>query len=181
MFKPNYNIDVVVPRGPQTAIVQGAVFYGMNPKIISERVANYNYGIEVCRKFDSNLHNKRKKFYNDEGIAYCDSLYMVLVKKNTVITPENHEYEINLGIVNKKQTETTVKLYTSENPNITYTDEGAKLIGKVPHKLPNPEKGYSRNFRVVLDFSGTEIYLVVTDSETNEISYDTIDFLDARF
>ena len=181
MFQSDYKIDVVVPRGPQTAIVQGAVYYGMNPKMITERVANFTYGVEICEKFDSSKHNERKKFCNDEGVAYCRSLFKVLVKKNTPITSDNHEYEISLGTVHKNQRNGLIKLYISENPNITYTDEGAELKGKVVHKLPNPEKGHSRNFKVVLDFSGTEIYLIVTDSETNEISYDTIDFLHAQF
>ena len=179
-FEPE--IKIVVPFGPQLAIVKGAVLYGMQPRIITERVASFTYGIEICNNFDPSKHDKKYLFKNKEGIDMCDHLFKLLVEKNTIITPDKHEYPIELGLVDEDQTDGVVNLYTTENPNITYiTDQGAQMKGRVSHKIPNPEKGYSRKLKVVLDFSGTEIYLIVTDTESDVITYTTVDFLHDQY
>ena len=179
MFEPK--IKVVVPLGPQTAIIQGAVLYGMQPQIITERVANLTYGIGVSRVFDPMKHDEKYKFKNKEGVDHCNSLFEVLLKKNSIITPLNHEYPITLNLLDKDQTSAEIVLYTTENPNITYTDQGAQIKGKVKHIIPNPEKGDLRHIKVVLDFSGTEVFLIVTNTETDTINYATVDFLCSQF
>ena len=179
LFEPQ--IKVVVPFGPQTAIVHGAVLYGMQPHMITERVATITYGIDVSRVFDPDIHDEKYKIKNKQGIEHCGSLFHPLLKKNTIITSSNHEYPVELGLFDKDQTEATITLYTSDDPNITYIDQGAQPKGLVKHKIPNPKKGYSRHLKVVLDFSGTEIYVIVTDTESDIISYATIDFLHTQY
>ena len=175
LFEPE--IKVVIPFGAETAIAQGAVLYGMRPQIITQRIACLTYGISIAQIFDPSKHDEKYKFKNKEGNDFCGSLFRVLLQKNSVITPLNHEFPITLGLLDKDQTDTEIRLYTTDNPNITYTDQGAQMKGKVKHKILNPEKGDLRHVKVVLDFSGTEVYLIVTDSESDTISYTTVDFL----
>jgi molecular chaperone DnaK (HSP70) len=72
-FKKNFSIPIITPPQPIKCILEGAVFYGLNPEIISVRRARKTYGIETSKKFDDKLHLESDR-YTVENIEYGKQL-----------------------------------------------------------------------------------------------------------
>lgn len=168
---------VVIPLGPQTAIVKGAVHYGMQPKIISERVSRLTYGVAHAEEFDPDEHDARYKLVHN-GMILCGHLFHKFVEKGQTITPANSVHRLDLDLADENQTEIYVKLYATKKINVKYAlEDGVEKVAEVHHNIPHPEKGKNRKLKVTLDFSDTEVYLIVSDSESSEISYRVVDFI----
>jgi hypothetical protein len=84
----------VAPRG-ELAIVRGAVALGIEPNIVSQRIAKHTYGIQTRDYFDP-MQDPEK--FRLAGTEFCDVRFMPVVKKNEKL-PADHavsqEYVIN--------------------------------------------------------------------------------------
>jgi len=175
-------LEVIVSGSAKIDIVRGAVLFGISPSIISERISSTTYGLGVSVNFDPQKHDRKYKFKNEEGIEKCRNIFRLMVAKNTPITSSNHTFSKKFAPLNKHDTTCHVNIYTAENPNVMYiTDAGVKLVGKVTHPWPRPDKGYDREVTVTLNFSGTEILTTVEDSESDMYSFATIDFFSKQY
>ncbi|CAC5416776.1 unnamed protein product [Mytilus coruscus] len=41
------NIRVIVPEGPEVAVLKGAVLYGFEPEMVTARISRFSYGVAV--------------------------------------------------------------------------------------------------------------------------------------
>ena len=169
---------VIISDNAKTDVVKGAILYGANPTIISERISKKTYGIAVSRSFDPVKHDETHRFTNKEGKEKCRNIFLKMVEEGTSITTAKFSFETTVTPLNKGDTEANIRIYEADRPNITYvTEMGVKLVGSVKHPWPNPELGYDRSAKVKFNFSSTEILVVVMDMETENISFTTVNFL----
>ena len=96
------NIEVFIPVDGSHSVLKGAVIYGHNPDVVSSRVCNFTYGIDVRVDFDPKIHSLEKQYERD-GDLLCEDIIRTLftideeVKvgdtrsielNNTYLTPE---------------------------------------------------------------------------------------------
>lgn len=93
-FEDRIKLISVAPRG-ELAIVRGAVLLGIEPNIVSQRIAKYTYGIQTRDYFDPALDPESLRL---AGTEYCDVRFMPVVTKSQKL-PTDHavtqEYVIN--------------------------------------------------------------------------------------
>lgn len=75
---------IVRPISPGSAIIQGAVTFGFNPRVLTSRLARKTYGIASCRDFQEGKHDPSKKEYID-GRAVCQDIFSKFVTRGQII------------------------------------------------------------------------------------------------
>ncbi|KAK3805241.1 MAG: hypothetical protein JOS17DRAFT_49010 [Linnemannia elongata] len=70
-----------VPYKPEVAVVCGAVYVGLNPKMVTARVSRRCYGVAIFEKFEDGVDPIALKVHRVEGVM-CDNRFSVFVKKD---------------------------------------------------------------------------------------------------
>ncbi|KAI8597442.1 hypothetical protein EDD21DRAFT_216855 [Dissophora ornata] len=71
---------ISAPYKPEVAVVCGAVYAGLNPKVVTARITRRCYGIGVEKEFDENLDPIELKLHRTYGIM-CNHRFKPFVKK----------------------------------------------------------------------------------------------------
>lgn len=74
----------VPPRG-ELAVVRGAVYSGLNPQTVTERISRRTYGIETRMLFQDNIDPPEFSVIGVDGRTYCRQRYSVYVHKGQSI------------------------------------------------------------------------------------------------
>ncbi|KAG0380570.1 hypothetical protein BGX24_007257 [Mortierella sp. AD032] len=72
---------IAVPHKPEVAVVCGAVYVGLDPKIVTARVSRRCYGVSVMEKFEEGVDPITLKLRRVEG-ELCNHRFSVFVKKD---------------------------------------------------------------------------------------------------
>ena len=178
-FCENELITYVRPPNPTKAIVDGAVRYGLNPKIITQRVSLFTYGMKHCERLALHENAPEGHFYkNQEGIRYHKDLFTKAIGKGEKITKLNHTFTTRFIPTEKDQRSMTITFYKSTNKIVHHvTDFGTEEIGVIHVDLDDPSKGYDRTVEVTLDFLGTEIAVMAKDLHKQKMVSTSLDFL----
>ena len=78
----NQETTVLIPKRPLISVIRGACMFGLNPRIITSRIAKKTYGINTLTVFDPNRHPEKKKVLI-EGEEFCEDVFDVFVKKKS--------------------------------------------------------------------------------------------------
>lgn len=70
----------VPPRG-ELAVVRGAVYFGLNPKAVTERVSRRTYGVETRMLFQHEIDPPEFAVIGVDGKNYCRQRFSVYVHK----------------------------------------------------------------------------------------------------
>lgn len=70
----------VPPRG-ELAVVRGAVYFGLNPQIVTERVSRRTYGVETRMLFNKDLDPPEYSVVGVDQKTYCRQRFSVYVQK----------------------------------------------------------------------------------------------------
>lgn len=166
---------IVVPNEAGLAVLKGAVLFGHNPNIISERVAKYSYGIASFEKFDHTIHKKEKK-----DNKYCKDVFDVHVRKGSRLVfndeiKSKKEYEPNRD----DQMVMDFDVYLSEEEDFPkyVTDPGCQYLGTLSVDLPKPVKGKKRGVFICMIFGGTELCVKAVNRSNNAETSATFNFL----
>lgn len=54
-----------------SAIMRGAVLYGLGLNMVKERLMRRSYGVTSNPAFVANIHNPRRKFVDVDGVERC--------------------------------------------------------------------------------------------------------------
>lgn len=178
--------QLIVPFEHRLAVAHGAVLYRLHSELIRSRKIDATYGIEVATQFDSLLHNKHYLQFDEEGIAMCNSVFLVFAQKGEVVEADNlfqttvHPDQFEVGMAG-------IHIYCTDRVGIQYTEDEfgkatVRRVGELIIEVPNPGKlkRLQRPIKVLMDFSGPEIqakaiYEVAGASRREESL--TIDFL----
>ncbi|XP_062389458.1 heat shock 70 kDa protein 12A-like [Sardina pilchardus] len=167
---------ILCPADPQTAILKGAVLFGLKPKVIESRVSTRTYGILESERFNPSRHSMIKVQYNKDRIAYCNVFKRLIKVGESIGCDEVREHY--LTPVNSDQREMIFQFYCTEKEDAIEVDEdGMKNIGSFTVPMPDISKGMNRCVRLEIQFGNTEMQATATDMESNKTESVTLDFL----
>ena len=168
---------IVIPNEPGLAVLKGAVLFGHDPCLISERIAKYWYGTASFTEFNPKIHKKEKQKGN-----LCGDIFDVCVPKGTTLKVHEKKtkgpYETN----REEQEIMDLEIYASESEKqpMYVTDEGCRFLGTLIVELPKVKKGQKRCVSVNFTFGGTELYVEATNNINKDVTRVSFDFLGAK-
>jgi len=71
---------ISAPDKPESAVVRGAVYAGLNPKVVTARITRRCYGIGVMKSFNENIDPIELKVHRIDGIK-CNHRFLPFVTK----------------------------------------------------------------------------------------------------
>lgn len=150
-------MNILIPKDAAWSVLCGAVIFGHDPSLISQRRSKYTYGICVNKKFDPVKHDEKYK-YEEDGEFRCMNLFSKLLEVEEFVTVGVHQKEKRYRLKCCKD-EGNLKLYASKSKSPQYVDEeGCFFIGHILKRGHNflPEK----YIYVSIYFAETEIYFL---------------------
>ncbi|KAM4731311.1 heat shock 70 kDa protein 12A-like [Anableps anableps] len=167
---------VLCPFRAQEAIVNGAVQFGKNPKVVASRKSAFTYGTEISERFDKSKHKAEKKFMAD-GCEMCEDVFMTLVSEDDDVgwdeIRKHTLYAIEAG-----QTAMSFTFYRTERRNVMYVDDwGVEEVASFEIDMPNVAGGRKRKVMLDIKFGSTEITATATDMASKIKKSIKIDFM----
>lgn len=161
-------LDIVVPAESALTVLKGAVMYGYNPAVITERMLNYTYGISVREPFQDG-DDPAKLFVNNVGKRFCKDRFITFVECDQVIKLDQ---QLKMHRIYTPITSHGVafKMFASTTKSPTYvTDEGCYPVGilNVDFDSDVPEN-LKKQFRLCGYFGEPEIRIIAEDIDTGE-------------
>jgi hypothetical protein len=160
-------LNVICPSDAVAAILKGAVMYGHNPELISERICPRTYGITVNVSFNDRTHpNSLKTFSN--GRSVCTDVFKVIVRLGEPLIVGKSNFEVSCAPNQEFDSEANVEVYESSNVNPMYTtDKDVKLLGMLTVPMPDIAGGHSRRIKINIHFGYTELFVTASEEGTN--------------
>ena len=164
------------PSKPCLAIMEGAVLFGINPNIISTRIARYTIGTDVRLPWNEKIHSKKgRKVYDktdDKWVCKdCFSKYIEINQKLKV------GEEITKSYVMTGPRLCTMHFYKTLKINPAYTfEEGVEEIGKCTLDAKKDYPPGERQLKLTMKFGGTFIDIKGTHVKSLEEIKTTLKF-----
>ena len=161
-------LNVLCPKDAVAAILKGAVMFGHNPELISERICPRTYGISVCAPFDDRKHpNKLKTFSN--GRYVCTDVFQVIVRLGEPLIVGKSNFEVSCAPNKALDTVANVEVYESSNENPMYAIIGKDVnrLGVLTVPMPDISGGYSRRITINIHFGYTELFVTASEEGTS--------------
>lgn len=163
-IKSNFpSLRIILPHEGDLVVLKGAVLFGHNLSILSERIAKNSYGVASCFKKSDSKQNE----------------FEVYVRKGDVLSfnkvQSDGDYEANRD----EEHEMELRVYGSEEENLPkyVMDPGCKYLGTLIVHLPKPITGERRVVNVQMIFGETKLYIKAVNKISNEmISEESFDF-----
>ncbi|ORZ00967.1 hypothetical protein BCR43DRAFT_511896 [Syncephalastrum racemosum] len=149
----------VPPRG-ELAVVRGAVYFGLNPQIVTERVSRRTYGVETRMLFQPGLDPEEYSVVGVDQKRYCRQRFSVYVQKGQSVKVDECVSK-NFVISYPNDTDSDLFAFDGEGPPPRLTTHS--LINKVGHfpiRMPTLEgarPGDKINMTIRMYFGLTEI------------------------
>ena len=165
---------IVIPNEPRLAVLKGAVNFVHNPSVISERIAQYWYGIASLQKFNPKLHSYEKK-----NCDFCDDIFDICVRRGDIFKLHDSQikgpYETNRD--DQKEMDFEIYVSDSDKPPKYVTEEDCHYIGTLTVELPKVKKGEKRSVFINFVFGGTELHVHATNNVNEEVTRASFNFL----
>ena len=149
---------------PHLAVLKGAVWYGMNRKVIRSRKMPLSIGLETCVAFNNGIHNNKRKITID-GKDYC-KVFLPCVEIDKNVT-QDEKFEQIFKPLNTGST-CSIVLYGSQSRSVVYVTSNeypiAHIIIDKVDSLPQ-----DRSILVTIQFGGTEVQVSACSAANNDI------------
>lgn len=76
---------VAVPPRCELAVVRGAVYFGLNPNVVTTRIPRYWYGIDTTTTFEEGIDPPSYKIIRADGSVRCDNRFSVYVRRGEAL------------------------------------------------------------------------------------------------
>lgn len=160
--------EIYVPPMPGAAIVEGAVFYGLNPSSIRERQIRFTYGCLVNRPFIAGDDERKKYLHEERKTYYCRDTFNVFVREGDSVEFDEKVTQ-SFSTPSSKSTIISVVFFSTKNRNPLYTDEiGTQRLGEILIETPDLTGGLNRTVQVTMYFGRTEIKVEAKDKNTGK-------------
>jgi hypothetical protein len=160
-------LNVICPSDAVAAILKGAVMYGHNPELISERICPRTYGITVNAPFNDRTHDSSRKTLSN-GRNVCTDVFEVIVRLGKPLIVGKSNFEVSCAPNQECDSEANVEVYESSNENPMYTfDKDVKFLGMLTVPMPDIAGGHSRRIKVNMHFGYTELFVTASEEGTN--------------
>ena len=165
------------PSKPCLAIMEGAVLFGLNPNIISSRIARYTIGTDVRLPWNEEKHSKygKKIFDKVDNKWVCQDCFskFIEIKQKIDLGQEITNTYIMTGPRYCK-----MSFYQTLNPNPSYVDEkGVEKIGECTLDAKNSYPPGERKIKVTMKFGGTFIDVKAKHEKSGEEIETTLRFV----
>ncbi|XP_071157510.1 heat shock 70 kDa protein 12A-like [Mytilus edulis] len=168
---------VICPTEAVNAIVKGAVIFGHNPNLISERISPLTYGISVNTAFNNKVHPAKLKVVYD-GKEMCTDIFQPIVQIGHPIRVGKEIFKHTCLPTRVLDTEATIEIYESSSECPMYTiDKGVRRLGDLTVSIPDTSKGKNRPIKVEVSFGYTEIVVCAFEEGTETQTTATFDCL----
>ena len=174
-FQPR---TIIIPNEAAVAVLKGAVMFGHDPTIISERRCRFTYGIQTCKLFDKNIDQESKIIIDEDGAIRARDRFDIHVKIGQNVKTGVFQPSRIYSPMTREQTSIIFRLYASSNASPVYTDEigckniNSRIIDISELKGSSREKG----IEVSLCFSGPLITVKALKKQTGEIMSNKIKY-----
>jgi hypothetical protein len=157
-------MKIVVPSDAGLAVLKGAVIYGHDPTVISQRVCRNTYGNGGAHNYSTNCEHppSRKSFEN--GIEHCNDIFYVHVRAGDIIKLGKECKTQQFSPIEPLQKSIIFDIYCTkeQNPELV-TDPGCVKLGSVTLPMLDTTGGCSRSVDLSFLFGGTEIEVKAKD------------------
>lgn len=149
----------VPPRG-ELAVVRGAVYFGLNPQTVTERISRRSYGVETRMAFQKDLDPPESSVIGIDGKIYCRQRFSTYVHKGQSIKIDECISKVFV-ISYPNNTDSDLYAYDGDGPvpRLT-TDPGVHKVGRFPIRMPHlagVKTGDKVNLTIRMYFGLTEI------------------------
>ena len=159
-------VHILTPLEAQTAVVKGAVLFGLNPRQISIRIARYTYGINCRMPFKDGVHDLKRKVKDEEGKERCEGCFSVFITKDEKVTTEKARLFYYRPAI-EGQTVASMNVYKIDKTKVMYIDEeGVKKLGHF--ELRSSDGPLGQDLEVRVTFGHTELMVEARDKSKNE-------------
>ncbi|XP_060566046.1 heat shock 70 kDa protein 12B-like [Ruditapes philippinarum] len=163
-------LDVIVPEEASSCVVKGATIFGHMPKVVSERVLRYTYGIETFEKFVQGRHAPSKRIITD-NCSVCQKVFSKHAEVDQKVKVGEPQVWRTYNPQYKSQKHMSFSVCASDKLNPIYTDERCIHIGTLQIDLDDHDGALDREVLVAFTFSGTEIVVQAKDRKTGNDSF----------
>lgn len=163
------SITVLAPKRPQVSVIRGACMFGLNPRLISSRIAKKTYGINTLTTFDPEKHPEEKKVII-EGEEFCEDVFDAFVKKGESVSVDEIHTKIYCP-VRAKQTVMRIIFYCTDSTDVQFVDEdGVSQLGELSIDIGKAGQTVEdKTVKVTLMFGNTNISATATNKDSTEI------------
>ncbi|CAO0802316.1 unnamed protein product [Mucor circinelloides] len=149
----------VPPRG-ELAVVRGAVYFGLNPQIVTERVSRRTYGVETRMLFQDDIDPPEYSVMGGDQKRYCRQRFSVYVHQGQSIKVDECVSK-NFVISYPNDTDSDLFAFDGEGqpPRLT-SHPLVRKVGNFPIRMPHLEgvrAGEKVNMTIKMYFGLTEI------------------------
>ncbi|KAI8061842.1 uncharacterized protein B0P05DRAFT_556879 [Gilbertella persicaria] len=159
----------VPPRG-ELAVVRGAVYFGLQPATITERVSRRTYGVETRMLFQDNIDPPELCVIGVDGRHYCRQRFSPYVHKGQRVKVDEC---ISKSFVISYPNDTDSDLYAFDGdgpvPRLT-TDPQIQKVGHFPIRIPKLE-GVKPGDKVTLTI---RMYFGLTEIKVESVVQDKV-------
>ena len=167
---------IINPSGSSVAIVMGAVMYGLNPRIVQERVASQSNGICILERFDSKKHPESKSVLRN-NVKWCKDVYDEFLKCGQRVRNTGEPVQRRYFPVEPDQRQMDIKVYSAPKTVKYVDDRGSKHMANIVVEMPDVTGGVNRMVIVEIEFDGPEIHVVAKDETTGKSFDASLDFV----
>ncbi|KAF7732899.1 Heat shock 70 kDa protein 12A [Apophysomyces ossiformis] len=154
----------VPPRG-ELAVVRGAVYFGLNPQIVTERVSRRTYGVETRMLFQQDLDPEEYSVIGVDQKKYCRQRFSVYVHKGQSVKVDECIAK-NFVISYPNDTDSDLFAFDGDGPPPRLTTHSfIKKVGHFPIRMPTLDgvrPGDKVNMTIKMYFGLTEIKIECT-------------------
>ncbi|CAO3587294.1 unnamed protein product [Absidia cylindrospora] len=149
----------VPPRG-ELAVVRGAVYFGLSPQQITERVSRRTYGVETRMLFQQDVDPEEYSVIGVDGRKYCRQRFSVYVQKGQSVKVDECVSK-TFVISYPSDTDSDLYAFDGEGPAPRLTSHPSiQKVGHFPIRMPTLEgvkPGEKVNMTIRMYFGLTEI------------------------
>ncbi|KAI9188321.1 hypothetical protein H9P43_002712 [Blastocladiella emersonii ATCC 22665] len=160
--------DIYFDPSGASAVVRGALLYGLNPEVMSRRRARHSYGLEVATVYRRSAYCQfpgHEKYVEGEGIEARIKIFYPIIKINGDL-PLNVPVRKYLHPSGPHQTEVLFTVYVSRSPEVPqFIDETCRPILTVQFPCNMTPNLYAADTKFPFD-------LLITDSEIRVRAFD---------
>jgi hypothetical protein len=151
------NMVHLKPAHPEIAVVKGAVLFGIDPNIITERKAKYSIGFCTNSIWNEDIHGKvgEKYFDEDEKKYRCKDCFDLFIQIGQTIKI-NDKIVHHFHMVGPRYC--SLKFYKSYKKRpILCKEDGVEMIGEDELDLKKDYPKDERDIDVEMKFGGTYV------------------------
>ncbi|KAL4230693.1 Heat shock 70 kDa protein 12A [Mactra antiquata] len=168
-------VKVIIPNEAGLAVLKGAVIYGHSPRMISERISKYTYGVNCCQDYREGHHPSQRKVKQKDGSFNVDHIFDIYVKSGQKIKVDD-EVKNNYCVHEPDQDGMNILFYYTIDDSPSFTDDpGCKRLGQM--HVDCPGHGKDRSAEVTMKFGLTEIEACTKVLHTGKITSTKLNFL----